>query len=345
MALVRRANKIYFYHSVRRDDGQVTSRYVGSGDAALAAAKIAWLRRQLDALWRWRVRRWEAATRRWELAFRRRVREADARLRAKRQAMLDGFKAKLEAQDRLMAAFCRVTDLVIEEFGYHRHARIWRRRMRNDPVGVPAIPAAERLTRFNTEVAALMELAQKDRPCEPGAAGVLACIERWRALQPGSPGWDEFVALLEQNPEPVFLGLGADMAAFVRGQLVARITDSPASKLAAEARLEQLQADLAGPQPTGLAKVLAATAATCWLDKYIAEFKFLHFEATAGDDPFSKAARDLLERRFNRSLRRYLSVLKTLAYVLKRPPRIGVAVGVQVQAGRAHLAVGVEQNG
>jgi hypothetical protein len=73
------------------------------------------------------------------------------------------------------------------------------------------------------------------------------------------------------------------------------------------ARLEQLRAELAGPAPTAVERLLAERAASCWLGVSRAEFHL----ASAG------VQNDHAQRSLDRANKRYLSVLATLARVRK----------------------------
>jgi hypothetical protein len=74
----------------------------------------------------------------------------------------------------------------------------------------------------------------------------------------------------------------------------------------------QLAAELAGPTPSPVERVLADTAATCW-------FAFrMHEDQYAGNitaDGMSLAHSEHAQRRMDRAHRRFLSTVKTLATV------------------------------
>lgn len=76
-------------------------------------------------------------------------------------------------------------------------------------------------------------------------------------------------------------------------------------------KLELLRAELAGPAPSIIERLLAARAVTCWLVLHEAEVRY----AQAGS--MSLALADFRQRRIDRAHRRYLSALKTLALVRK----------------------------
>jgi hypothetical protein len=77
-------------------------------------------------------------------------------------------------------------------------------------------------------------------------------------------------------------------------------------------KLELLRAELAGPSPTPLEQLLVARVVSCWLQVHDADVRY------ARDWPnMSLAQAKFYEHRMDRTHKRYLSAIKTLALVRK----------------------------
>jgi hypothetical protein len=97
----------------------------------------------------------------------------------------------------------------------------------------------------------------------------------------------------------------------VAEQLIARsFADQPARQLAVLARMKEVQADLEGPDPTPIEKLLAERAALAWLDLHIRDLLVLQAAETPD-------LADHLDRLRHRASGRYLAALKSLASVRK----------------------------
>jgi hypothetical protein len=88
---------------------------------------------------------------------------------------------------------------------------------------------------------------------------------------------------------------------------------NPKTKASLKAELCEVAAELAGPGPSPVERMLAETAATAW-------FAYRFYEATyavalTGDEGMSLAQSEHAQRRMDRAHRRFLSTLKTLAAV------------------------------
>jgi hypothetical protein len=90
-------------------------------------------------------------------------------------------------------------------------------------------------------------------------------------------------------------------------------------KEAAKRKMELLRAELEGPNPSAVEKLLVERIVICWLQLYDADIRYYQAK-----DP-SLAQADFLQRRMDRAHNRYLSALKTLATVrrLALPVLIG----------------------
>jgi hypothetical protein len=78
-----------------------------------------------------------------------------------------------------------------------------------------------------------------------------------------------------------------------------------------EAKMARLRADLAGPDPTPLERLLAERIALCWLALHDAEARY----AQAEDLTIKRA--EFWQHRIDCAHRRYLTAIKTLATVRK----------------------------
>ena len=76
-------------------------------------------------------------------------------------------------------------------------------------------------------------------------------------------------------------------------------------------KLKLLRAELAGPNPTPLERLLVARVVSCWLQVHDADFRY------ANAASLSLAQAKFYEQRMDRTHKRYLSAIKTLALVRK----------------------------
>lgn len=93
-------------------------------------------------------------------------------------------------------------------------------------------------------------------------------------------------------------------------------------------KLELLRAELAGPSPSPLERLLADRAVTCWLFLHDREMRFVQ----AKDLTIHQA--EYWQRTIDRAQKRYLSALRTLALVRK----LALPV-LQVNIARKHVNV------
>jgi hypothetical protein len=85
------------------------------------------------------------------------------------------------------------------------------------------------------------------------------------------------------------------------------------TKASLKEELCQLAADLAGPSPSPLERVLAETAATAWFAYRLHEATYA--AGATGEGGMSLAQSEHAQRRMDRAHRRFLSTLKALAAV------------------------------
>ncbi len=117
---------------------------------------------------------------------------------------------------------------------------------------------------------------------------------------------------------------------WLRNVLVAGLSQKDlAIRESAEAKLRQLRAELEGPNPTALEKLLVERAVYCWFLVY--QYELRHASA----DSLSITQADFQQRRIDGAHKRFLSALATLAKVRKLAvPTLLVAV-----AGEQRISV------
>jgi hypothetical protein len=183
-----------------------------------------------------------------------------------------------------------------------KHVRSKRGKHGGDPMnGREIVPAAL----GGTELAAVAEKAKG------GDKAAVAEIRR---------------ALADQPDRLIELGCG-DLAKTVELVKVARFAkDDDLRYVAVRAKMGQLRAELAGPRPSPIERLLADRAALCWLDCHATDLE-AEVEGRKGIDLKVRAFHD---RRRERAHKRYLSALKVLAQVRKLAlPAIQVNIGGQ----------------
>jgi hypothetical protein len=106
---------------------------------------------------------------------------------------------------------------------------------------------------------------------------------------------------------------GGDLARQTEASLIAKASgDNLALREALHRKLELLRAELAGPIPTPLERLLVERVAVCWLQLHYYDVLLAQHE-----EKLSLAQGDYHHRRCDRAQRRYLSALKALALVRK----------------------------
>jgi hypothetical protein len=123
---------------------------------------------------------------------------------------------------------------------------------------------------------------------------------------------------------------GGDLARQAERSLIDKAAGKNlAFKEALTRKLELLQAELAGPDPTPLERLLAERVAACWLQLHDADIRLAQNEAN-----LSLAQAEYRQRARDRGHKRYLSALKTLALVRK----MGLPV-LQINVARRQVNV------
>lgn len=209
---------------------------------------------------------------------------ADREAVAHRLATLDGAEAEVVEWHDLVAAVARAA---LEAAGYHRHDRgPWRKRRMSEPsttelaAGLPALPTD----------ADLSPLAERARKGDREAANALL-----RVLE-GDP--DRLIRLGHGN-----LDVLAEECLSMR-----ELGDNLIARDAIEARLKRLRAELAGPAPTPLERLLVDRVAMTWF-----QLQMLELVTPTSGKSDGWALR--IDRRRDQAHRRFLSSLKALAQV------------------------------
>jgi hypothetical protein len=152
---------------------------------------------------------------------------------------------------------------------------------------------------------------------------ILALVRRATAGDESS--LPELRKLFDECPDSRFVNeVGGDMARTAEDSMIARAAGKNlVAREALRRKLAALRAELAGPTPTPIERLLAERAALCWLAVY-------EFEAAAAQQlgPIALALADYYQRRIDRAHKRYLTALRTLATVRKLAvPALQVNIG------------------
>jgi hypothetical protein len=207
-----------------------------------------------------------------------------ARERAERDARaFDDAWSAVGRWSRLVEA---VVAAALESAGYHRHDRgPWRKRRMMIPAdNLPEVPAAA-----EAADAELEPLVKRAREGDRDAA-------------------KELTRILADDPDRLIrLGRG-DLDRFVEEVWVFTSFKDRLRQAAVRARMKELRAELAGPDPSPLEVLLVDRVVLCWLQSQI-------LEACAGaPGGFTK---EYLARRAEQAHRKYLASIRALASVRK----------------------------
>jgi len=118
--------------------------------------------------------------------------------------------------------------------------------------------------------------------------------------------------MLETYPALAISVLGGDLAKRAEEILVSRITAEQVTFCESlQAKLKALRAELSGPDPSPIERLMVDRVATCWL-------QLSHADAMAAQaERITFTEGDYIQRRQDRAHRRYLSAVKMLAVVRK----------------------------
>jgi hypothetical protein len=141
-------------------------------------------------------------------------------------------------------------------------------------------------------------------------------------------------ALLEADPPAATWLFGGDVAWNLKFTMVQRVAGKNlGAQEALLRRVDSVEEELAGPNPTAIERLLAERAAICWLDAHMTDLMLCQ-----GED-LTIAHADYLGRRQERATKRFVAILRTLAIVKKlavpvlRPERPTVSTKPRTSAG------------
>jgi hypothetical protein len=167
-----------------------------------------------------------------------------------------------------------------------------------------------------------------------------SATEELRALIKRAQGGDEstlpVVRQLLQSQEAIDL-LGGDLARQAERSFLSNAAGKDlAFREALAAKLARLRAELGGPNPTPLERLLVERVVACWLQVQDADIRYA--QGQANSPPL--AVCDFQQRRMDRAHRRYMTAIKTLATVRKLAlPVLQVNIaGQQVNVAKAKIA-------
>jgi hypothetical protein len=140
--------------------------------------------------------------------------------------------------------------------------------------------------------------------------------------------------MLKTDPEMIAI-LGGDLAERAEAILVGKIVEGRLTfHEALLAKLKALRADIAGPNPNPIERLLVSRVVACWLQ--VADADVMAAQA----ERVPLAVGDYMQRRQDRAHRRYLSAVKMLAVVRKLalPIRVDVNLAGSLETKPAEQA-------
>jgi hypothetical protein len=176
------------------------------------------------------------------------------------------------------------------------------------------------------------------RPAPPGVPSLAELHELAQVAQMGHlPAAQRLRELFQRHGDELVALAGGDLAAQVQKILIRRAVplDDALGRQALIAKVRQLAAELAGPSPTAIERLLAERAAICWLDVHAAD---LLLAERWGED-LGSAHATVLDRYRDRAHRRFLGALKALAQVRRLAVpvlQVNVATNQQVNSLNAN---------
>jgi hypothetical protein len=142
--------------------------------------------------------------------------------------------------------------------------------------------------------------------------------ELWRRIASGDPSAMKMVKLaFDWAPEENIEAGGGNLAARVVAGLLDRLAGPDLhSREAVSRKMARVRADLEGPSPSPVERLLAERAAVCWVAMHEADLACLKV-----GDIFGTRLADRYERRRDRAHRMFLQAIKALALVAKAASR------------------------
>jgi hypothetical protein len=209
-----------------------------------------------------------------------------ARLRLRER--IEAGRRRIEAERRRIIRLGEVVERAMIAAGYYKHRGTWRRR---GPITMGTVRNAENSSNIIT-------VLQRE-----------AARRHFRSLD-----GDELAAEIERY--------AVDVAALAQEELVAGITDDPMRQEATCRRLEQVAAELAGPAPSPLVRLLSQNVAVLSLERDLATLRSRRAEPA--DMPFTAINKDLwklrgfIERRLNAAIRTLAHVRRVEASAIQK---------------------------
>jgi hypothetical protein len=154
---------------------------------------------------------------------------------------------------------------------------------------------------------------QTNEPVDPAALAELREFEDvCRRARKGDASTLPALRKLLANPSTVDL-LGGNLAANAEQSFVRSLAgDDLAFREALTRKLELMRAELAGPDPTPVERLLVERVAACWLQVQDADARYAQ-----GQKDLTFAQGEYYQRRQDRAHKRFLSAVRTLALVRK----------------------------
>ena len=175
-------------------------------------------------------------------------------------------------------------------------------------------------------------MAKSDTPGEMRPGAPRGRAERLEVLTKAQEGDTSVLprlrAMLKEDHSP-FVELMGNMAAIVERDLSAGMFGKNlAAREALVRKLALLRAELAGPDPAPIERLLAERAAFCWMTVYEYERQY------ANSGQLLPGQAEFHQRRIDAAHRRFLSSLKTLSTVRRLAP-----AAIQVNIAREQVNV------
>ncbi len=156
-------------------------------------------------------------------------------------------------------------------------------------------------------------MEQTKEPVDPGALAELREFEDvCRRARKGDASTLPALRKLLASPSTVDL-LGGNLAANAEQSFVRALAgEDLAFREALTRKLELMRAELAGPDPTPVERLLVERVAACWLQVQDADARYAQ-----GQKDLTFAQGEYYQKRQDRAHKRYLSAVRTLALVRK----------------------------
>ena len=276
-----------FVYATKRQGGRVLRRYIGKATARDVAALLA-----LDAT----------------------ARETRAKARAleeEQRAQRDGAAPDLAPLQELETQIGALVSDALEAAGFHWTRGQWRKSRKGEPM-TKALERQEEARKAKRET-----LKKRAQNGDGDAAR-----EFWRELDADAlatpEGAQERAQLVCEKGDAMARGLALLVAKFTPG--------NPLATGAIQRQLEEMNAQLCGPNPTPIEAILVKRVCVCWLQLATLDHGFAN--TLNGTKP---KAEESLSRQLDSANKRYLSSLKTLAQV--RRLQLPTLQAIQVNFG------------